>query len=156
MNGGDVMGYRDKTIIDRSGAYDFCIMEVRLRKKGAAPGTKEDVRLLMVDSHIETLQFVQENMQQFVGNIVRLRRLETQPQAINESAKMFRKNLEPLLSTLAAANGEGMMDKLSASLKKALLLMVMERYHDREKACRILGISREKLDKELILCGVAP
>jgi DNA-binding protein Fis len=148
------MGYRDKTINDKSGAFDYCIMEVRLRKKGAAAGTKEDVRMLMVDSHIETLQFVQENMQQFVGNIVRLRRLEAHPQVINDSAKLFQSNLDPLLSTLAAANGEGVMDKLSTTLKKALLVMVMERYHDREKACRVLGISREKLDKELILCGV--
>ena len=56
----------------------------------------------------------------------------------------------------AASNGQGVMDKLSASLKKALLLMVMERYKsDREKACRVLGISREKLETELKLCGVA-
>jgi DNA-binding protein Fis len=48
------------------------------------------------------------------------------------------------------------MDKLSSSLKKALLLMVMERYHsDREKACKVLGISQEKLETELKLCGVA-
>ena len=66
------------------------------------------------------------------------------------------KNLEPLVSSLAAANGQGVMDKLSSSLKKALLLMVMERYQsDREKACRVLGISREKLETELKLCGVS-
>jgi DNA-binding protein Fis len=132
-------------------------MEVRLRKKSAAPGTKDDLRLLMVDSHWDTMRYVQENMEDCVGNIVRLKRLESQTaKGVNESAALFQKNLEPLISSLAASKGQGVMDKLSASLKKALLLLVMERYQsDREKACRVLGISREKLENELKLCGVA-
>lgn len=151
------MGYRDRTTGERTGIFDYCIMEVRLRKKGAAPGTKDDLRMLMVDSQWDTLHFVQDNMEECVGNIVRLKRLESHSsKGVEESAELFQKNLEPLISTLAASNGEGVMDKLSSSLKKALLLMVMERYKsDREKACRVLGISREKLETELKMCGVA-
>jgi DNA-binding protein Fis len=151
------MGYRDRTTGERSGAFDYCIMEVRLRKKGAAAGAKDDLRLLMVDSHWDTLGYVQDNMEECVGNIVRLKQLESHAaKGVNESAALFQRNLEPLISSLAAAKGEGVMDKLSASLKKALLLLVMERYQsDREKACRVLGISREKLETELKLCGVA-
>ena len=132
-------------------------MEVRLRKKGAPAGTKDDLRLMTVDSHWDTLRFVQDNMDQCVGNVVRLKRMESSAeQRVNESAELFQRNLEPLVSSLAAAKGQGVMDKLSASLKKALLLMVMERYQsDRETACRVLGISREKLENELQLCGVA-
>jgi DNA-binding protein Fis len=131
-------------------------MEVRLKRKGAAPGTKEDLRLMTVDNHWDTLRWVQDNMEECVGNIVRLKRLqEREAKGVAESAALFQKNLEPLVASLAAANGQGVMDKLSASLKKALLLMVMERYQrDREKACRVLGISREKLESELKLCGV--
>jgi DNA-binding protein Fis len=168
---GDVMGYKARS--ERSGGFDFRIMEVRLRKKNAAPGTKEELRLMTVDSHWETLRFVQEHMEEFVGNIVRLKRVEAgaakgfatgtgngfgagAAKGINESAALFERNLEPLLSTLAAAKGEGVMDKLSSGLKKALLLMVMERYQsDRDLACKVLGISREKLEKELVLCGVS-
>lgn len=151
------MGYRDRTASDKSGAFDFCIVEVRLRKKNAAVGTKEDLRLLMVDSHYDTLRFVQENMEECVRNLVRLKKLESKPAtALNESAELFQKNLEPLVSSLSALKGQGLMDKLSISLKKALLLLVLERYQsDREKACRVLGISREKLESELKLCGVA-
>jgi DNA-binding protein Fis len=151
------MGYRDNSTKERSGAYDFCLIEVRLRKKGAAPGTKDDLRLLSVDSHFETLRFVQDNMEECVGNIVRLKRREsTATKSVNDSAALFQKNLEPLMSTLSATKGQGVMDKLSASLKKALLLLVMERYaSDREKACRVLGITREKLETELQLCGVS-
>jgi len=131
-------------------------MEVRLRKKGAPAGTKDDLRLMTVDSHWDTLRFVQDNMDQCVGNVVKLKRMEpSAEQGVNESAELFQRNLEPLVSSLAAAKGQGVMDKLSASLKKALLLMVMERYQsDRETACRVLGISREKLENELQLCGV--
>lgn len=150
------MGYRDGSNNEKSGLYDFCIMEVRLKKKGAAPGTKEELRMLMVDSHWDTLHYVQENMEHFIGNIVRLRRFENHAvNGMNDSATLFKNKLEPLLSTLAKSNGAGVMDKLSISLKKALLVMVMERYHsDREKACKILGITREKLENELKICGV--
>jgi len=132
-------------------------MEVRLRKKGAPAGTRDDLRLMTVDSHWDTLRFVQDNMDDCVGNVVRLKRMESSAeQGVNESAELFQRNLEPLVSSLAAAKGQGVMDKLSASLKKALLLMVMERYQsDREKACRVLGISREMLESELKVCGVA-
>lgn len=131
-------------------------MEVRLRKKNAPAGTKDDLRFMTVDSHWETLRFVQDNMDECVGNVVRLKRMERNPeQQVDESAALFQRNLEPLVSSLAATQGQGVMDKLSTSLKKALLLMVMERYQsDREKACQVLGITREKLEKELQLCGV--
>jgi DNA-binding protein Fis len=151
------MAYRDRTTTEKSGAFDYSIMEVRLRKKGAAAGTRDDLRLMTVDNHWDTLRFVQDNMEECVGNIVRLKRLlDKDAKSFHDSASLFQKNLEPLVSSLASSNGQGVMDKLSASLKKALLLMVMERYQsDREKACRVLGISREKLETELKLCGVA-
>ena len=151
------MGYRDRSTNDKSGAYSYCIMEVRLRKKGCPEGTKDDLRFMTVDSHWDTLRFVQDNMNDCVGNVVRMKGTkQATEQGVNESAELFQKNLEPLVSTLAATEGQGVMDKLSASLKKALLLMVMERYQsDREKACRVLGISREKLENELRNCGVA-
>jgi DNA-binding protein Fis len=158
------MGYRDRTASEKSGNYDFCIMEVRLRKKNAPADVKDDLRLLSVDSHYETLRFVQDNMEECISNIVKLKRLNSTPieamhapiEGINESAELFQKNLEPLMSSMAATQGQGVMDKLSTSLKKALLMLVMERYQsDREKACKVLGISREKLENELKLCGVA-
>ncbi|HEY5513286.1 MAG TPA: hypothetical protein VIK40_06560 [Geomonas sp.] len=151
------MAYRDRTTAERSSAFDYSMMEVRLRKKGAAAGTRDELRVMTVDNHWDTLRYVQENMDECVGNIVRLKRLQAhEATGVNESAALFQRNLEPLVSSLAAGNGQGVMDKLSASLKKALLLMVMERYQsDREKACRVLGISREKLETELKLCGVA-
>jgi hypothetical protein len=150
------MSYRARST-EKAGGHDYRIMEVRLRKKNAAPDAREELRFLMVDSSWETLRFVQDNMEELVGNIVRLKRTESSTnKGINESAALFKRNLEPLMSSLAASKGEGVMDKLSLSLKKALLLLVMERYQsDRDQACKVLGITREKLDHELVLCGVA-
>lgn len=150
------MGYRDRSTNEKSGDYNYCIMEVRLRKKGAPAEVQDDVRYMTVDSHWDTLRYVQDNMNDCVGNVVRMKRGEqSTEQRVNENAALFQRNLEPLVSTLAASQGQGVMDKLSASLKKALLLMVMERYKsDRETACRVLGISREKLETELRICGV--
>jgi len=151
------MAYRDRSTTEKTGAFDYSIMEVRLKRKGSAPGS-EDLRLMTVDNHWDTLRWVQDHMEECVGNVVKLKRMqERECQGVNESAALFQKNLEPLVASLAVnSDGPGVMDKLSSSLKKALLLMVMERYQsDRDKACRVLGISREKLDSELQLCGVA-
>lgn len=151
------MAYRDRSTNEKSGGFDYCIMEVRLRKKNAPAETKDDSRIMVVDSHWDTLRFVQDNMEECVGNIVKLKRLEVKDQKrVVDSAALFRDSLEPLVDALAQTKGYGVMDKLSASLKKALLLMVMTRYQsDWDKACQVLGISREKLDNELKLCGVA-
>lgn len=151
------MGYRDRSTQEKAGGFDYCIMEVRLRKKNAPADSKEDSRMMVVDSHWDTLRFVQDNMDECVGNIVKLKRLEVKEQTQPlDSAAIFRDRLEPLVDALSQTKGPGVMDKLSVSLKKALLLMVMTRYQsDREKACQVLGISREKLENELKLCGVA-
>ena len=70
------MAYRDRNTRGKTDFYDFCIMEVLLSKKGAAEGTKDQVRLMTVDNHLETLRFVQNNMAACIGNIVRLKRME--------------------------------------------------------------------------------
>jgi len=70
------MAYRDRNRRGKSDCFDFCIMEVQLNKMGAPEGTGKQLRLMTVDNHLETLRFVQNNMDACIGNIVRLRRLE--------------------------------------------------------------------------------
>lgn len=118
--------------------------------------------VLVVDNHWDTLRFVQDNMDMFVSNIVRVKKLHAhaEPQVdqnVDASALLFRKNLGPLFVLISALAKEHVMDKLSGSLKKALLLMAMERYDcDRERICRALGLTRMKLDRELSRCGLLP
>jgi len=70
------MAYRDRNKRGKSDFFDFCIMEVLLSKKGATDGTKDQMRLMTVDNHLDTLRFVQNNMDACIGNIVRLKRID--------------------------------------------------------------------------------
>lgn len=74
------MAYRDRTTSQRSGFFAFCIMEVRLRRKGAGADAKDDLRLLTVDTRFDTLQYVQDHMTQCVANIIRLKPPASQSQ----------------------------------------------------------------------------
>jgi len=49
---------------------------VLLSKKGATDGTQDQLRLMTVDNHLETLRFVQNNLDACIGNIVRLKRMD--------------------------------------------------------------------------------
>jgi len=71
-----------------------------------------------------------------------------------ESADIFGNRLRPLFSRISESANRNLLANLSKSLKKALILMSMERYAgDKDTICSVLGIDREKLDKEMNLCG---
>ena len=74
---------------------------------------------------------------------------------IEESAELFQNNLQPLFSMISETSKTHILDKLSNSLKKALILMAIDRYKsDRDSICKALGISQEKLEKEMMVCGL--
>lgn len=150
------MGYRYSNPSEKAGECDYRIMEVVMVKKGSIVQGKAASQVLTVDNQWDTLRFVQENMDEVIGNMVKVKRMEAKSRMkIDDNAKLFQKNLEPLFSLISATCKENVMDKLSNSLKKALLLMALERYHcDREVICRALGITRDKLDKEMRACGL--
>lgn len=150
------MGYRCQAPEEKAGEAPFRIMEVVMLKKQGSEICKPASQILTVDNHWETLRFVQENMDEIIATMVKVKRMETiSRRKIDENAKLFERNLEPLFSLISATSKENLMDKLSSSLKKALLLMALDRYHcDRETICRALGISKEKLDKEMKACGL--
>lgn len=64
------MAYRDRTTSQRINSFNFVIMEVRLRKQGAPAATKDEVRMMIVDNHLETLGFVRHNMKKCIANII--------------------------------------------------------------------------------------
>jgi hypothetical protein len=70
------MASRDRNQTGKSGPFDFCIMQVLLSKKGAPSGIKDQVRLMTVDSHLETLCFVENNLETCVSNMVRLKPIQ--------------------------------------------------------------------------------
>lgn len=135
---------------------EYRLMEVLMVKRGAGGKDVNSTQVVMVDNNWDTLRFVQENMDGFVTNIMKVKKMdELDRKRIDESARLFEKNLKPLFSLISRTEHRNVMAKLSVSLKKALLLMAMERYAgDEERMCRALGISRDVLVQEMNLCGL--
>lgn len=150
------MGYKCTDAARKVGAYQYRVVQVQLGEKGIAAQDAAPV-FLTVDNDWETLRFIKENMDAIVANLVRVKQMDAESRMhVEESAQLFEKNLEPLFTLISATSQEHVMDKLSGSLKKALLLMAMDRYScDSDKICRALGITRGKLEKELKRCGLS-
>ena len=150
------MGHRCKDAMHRAGSYHYRALEVVLVKQAGLGSHAEQRTVLTVENDWDTLNFVKENMADITANMVRVNamNLENNPH-VEESAKLFENNLQPLFTLISATATEHVMDKLSVSLRKALLLMAMDRYScDSESICRALGITRVKLEKELKRCGL--
>jgi hypothetical protein len=150
------MGYRYLDTHERHGVAGFCTIEVVALRKSDRGECRISTQTLLVDNHGETLRFVREHMGQMAARVVQVKRLDALERArVDESARLFEQNLAPLFS-LIATRSERMLGALSASLKKALILMAMDRYgNDPESVCLVLGISRERLDSELSACEIA-
>jgi DNA-binding protein Fis len=129
---------------------------VEFAKKDANAAEEEAAVVLTVGNDWDTLNFVNDNMDGIAANLVRVTQMNAESRMhVEESAKLFERNLQPLFTLISATSAEHVMDKLSVSLKKALLLMAMERYScDSDSICRALGLTRGKLEKELKRCGL--
>lgn len=149
------MGYRYCNGQEMCGEEDFRTMTVVMMKKGRGGQEQVATQTLLVDNHRETIHFAQDHMEQLATNVLRMKRLDARERRrVEESAALFEKNLEPLFSMISQRS-DRLMGKLSSSLKKALLLMAMDRYHcNQDDVCQALGISRERLVRELKNCGI--
>jgi len=153
-----IMGHRFKDATQRAGSYPYRALEVVLVKQSATGASDDHTAVLTVENDWDTLSYVKENMGDIAANMVRVNHMKRQNNPhVEESAQLFEQNLQPLFTLISATATEHVMDKLSMSLRKALLLMAMDRYScDSESMCRALGLSRGKLEKELRRCGLLP
>jgi len=150
------MGHRCKDAVERAGTFQFRALEVVLMKQSALEKSRSRTAVLTVENDWDTLSYVKENMADIAANLVRVKTMKLiDNQHVDESARLFENNLQPLFTLISATSTEHVMDKLSISLRKALLLMAMDRYScDSEMICRALGITKLKLEKELKRCGL--
>jgi hypothetical protein len=150
------MGYRYVMPNERDDDYSFRMMEVVMVEKKGHGKESSTSKVMIVDNHWDTLRYVQEHMNDFVGNMIKVNKMAKDNSGrIEESAKLFEKNLQPLFSLISETSRTHILDKLSNSLKKALILMAMDRYKsDTESICKALGITQDKLEKEMTLCGL--
>lgn len=151
------MGYRCRMHEDKAGECDFRLIEMVMTKKSAMQSMPVKI-VITIDNHAETLRYVQTNMTDFVTNCVRVEAMEANARKkVEESARLFEQHLEPFFTVVAATTQKNVLDKLSSALKKALILMAMEKYHcNKESICKALGLTREKLESEIALCGLSP
>jgi DNA-binding NtrC family response regulator len=149
------MGYRCMSTKDYTEEADFRLMEVVMVRKSQA-GEKTTAQVIMIDSQQETLRHVQENWNDFIENIIRIKKMEDiDRRKISESADIFGKGLKPFFSRISGTANKNLLANLSKSMKKALILMALDRYDgDKDTICKVLGINRDKLDNEMTLCGL--
>ena len=139
---------------DRDGTYR--VMEVVMMKSSKGMKDTASTHLLLVDNNQETIKFVQESMDDIISNLIKVTKMTQNCKKINESANLFEKNLDPLFSVMAENTKGSILDKLSTSLKKALILMAMDKYKsDKKSVCKALGITSDKLEGEMALCGIS-
>jgi DNA-binding NtrC family response regulator len=150
-----VMGYRCFSAKDYMEEGEYRLMEVVMVKKMSK---REEVttQVIMIDNNQDTLRHVQENWNDFIDNIIRIKKMEDiDRKKITENADIFGKGLKPLFSRISESPNKNLLANLSKSMKKALLLMALERYDgNMELICKVLGINREKLDTEMSMCGL--
>jgi hypothetical protein len=150
------MGYRHKDAAQRAGTYHYRAIEVVLLPQDRGAAEDEIAAVLTVENDWDTLSFVKDNMGDIAANMRRVQHMNSESMIhVEESARLFQKNLQPLFTLISATATDHVLDKLSVSLRKALLLMAMDRYScDSESMCRALGITKGKLEKELKRCGL--
>lgn len=134
----------------------FGAMEVVLFNRRQLPSDVRVAVVLTVAYDPDVWRLVNEDLDAIASNVMRVRKMnDNRKTRVEESAELFQRSLEPFFTLISATSKEHIMDKLSVSLRKALLLMAMERYNcNREKMCRALGLTKAKLEKELKLCGL--
>ena len=149
------MGYRCVMPREKAGDCEFRLLEVIMVKKSSGV-EYESIQIVIVDNHQDTLRHVRGNWSDFIDNLIKVKRLEDQDRKIAaESADIFGNRLRPLFSRITESASKNLLANLSKSLKKALILMAIERYAgDKDAICTVLGIERGKLDKEMNLCGL--
>lgn len=150
------MGQRDMEEMAK-GMSEYRAVRVELMTGRRESAQEHLPVVLTVHNDLDTLDFVKDNLGAIASNAVKTRQIEAQQrQEVDASEELFSTNLHPLFTLISATARNNVMDKLSVSLKKALLLMAMERYNcDSDSICRVLGISRSKLEKELQRCGLS-
>ena len=150
------MGYRDVTAATTLGPYPYRAIEVApvMKDKDHNRGPVPSL-FILVDGETETLRFVQENLFDIVNNVLRVRKMKPTRRSVDENARIFERNLKSLFTLAAGERGTNLLDEMTYSLKKALIILAMERYrNDRDRICRILGISRDTLEQEMLTCGL--
>ena len=154
------MGSRNESIGGWcSNEAPFRVMEVvSMRKRIGDKGIPISQRML-VANHPETIEDVRENLDEFVVNVIKVRNMqERDRKCLEETSRLFEQNLQQLFTMITTSKQTSkVLEKLSCSLRKALLLLALERCdNDQDEVCRTLGMTPKGLARELDSFGITP
>ncbi len=114
--------------------------------------------VLLLNNDPETLRYAE----QYLSKICRLAVMVGKPsEDLNHSARndslALSRDLESLLDSLVSNSDHNLLERMTSSLKTAILSLACDRYKsDRKLICRALGLTEEQLDQELRKYGVLP
>lgn len=142
---------------DEESSGNYRLLEVMMLHTKANNDEIKERRTLVVEASHETVSFVEQNMNEIVGNLVRMRKLEVEDlRLIEESARLFQDNLAPLFAMLTAGSDGEPLLHLSQSLKKGLLLSALRRFdNDLPAVAAMFGLSENELHTELAAAGIS-
>lgn len=132
-------------------------LEMVISKRAETGKERTARRVVMFDGERDTVALVQEEMNRVISNVVKVAAMERKAiRKIEETSKLFEKTLDPWFSLVAQTGSNGkLLATMSTSLKKALILLAMERFGcDQESVANVLGISVERLGREMVRCGI--
>ncbi|GFO65661.1 hypothetical protein M1B72_11425 [Geomonas paludis] len=70
------MASKDRSGGARLDSADFCVLQVQLSSKGALPSSSPQTHFVTVDNRMETLDFVNNNLDLCAKNILKLLRVK--------------------------------------------------------------------------------
>jgi hypothetical protein len=137
---------------------DFRILEVVMVRKDVFGNEMSRAQTLLVENEQETLRYVQENMDDFIRNVVHVRKLQEQDlEKINQNALMFQETLAPIFSLLGETGENHILEHMTSSLKKAMIVMALKKFDgDLAMVADLLGIDPESIEEEMTQCGLEP
>lgn len=136
---------------------NLCFLELVISRRGSAGTEGATRKVVMFEQDQDTLSFVQEEMDAIISNVMKVTVMERKAKKrVEETSRIFERTLDPWFSLVAQTGCNGrLLSTMSNALKKALILLAMDRCNcDEESVAQILGISVQRLEREMIRCGI--
>lgn len=148
------MGYRYNTQMQAESVNYFRAVEISGSLQIGLDRKIPFAQILLLSNDMETLFFAENNMFQLVNNTIRMIKMNNSTVNNIDGSGTFAREFESLLESIIMRPEKNILNRLSASLKKAILSIALDRYHsNKEMICKVLGLSSSQFDHEMRSIG---
>lgn len=134
-----------------------CFLEVVIAGRSGSDAGKRFRKVVTYDSDEDSVTLVREEMDRVLANVLKVTVMERRSvRAVEETSSLFERMLEPWFSRVSEGESDKkLLHTMSRSLKKALILLAMDRFHaDEVSVAHALGLTLKQLDREMARCGI--